>query len=170
MEVVSRQIGGGTKGAVEARSEGLSILRCGGMSLGCAGWVLAAAGGLQGFGVGLCVRAQLVMLTIRPSKVLALASVRVVEVGAVGSWGSCVHPWGDKVGSSEGSSEGLGGCMGCSLGYLEDVLLIHKEYIFALDNLKSKSLDKGGGIVVTGQPRICMDILLIMFILLTLVF
>lgn len=57
-----------------------------------------------------------------------------------------------------------------SLGYLENVLLIRKEYIFALDDLKSKSLDEGGGVVVTGKPRIGMDLLLIMFILLTLAF
>ena len=53
------------------------------------------------------------------------------------------------------------------LGYLEEVLLIRKEHIFAMNNLTSKSLRKGGGVVVTGQPGIGMDLFPVMIILLT---
>ena len=40
------------------------------------------------------------------------------------------------------------------LGYPEQVLLIRKEYIFSMNDLTSKSLCKGRGVVVTGQPGI----------------
>jgi hypothetical protein len=53
------------------------------------------------------------------------------------------------------------------LDYPEEVLLICKEYIFAMNNLTSKSLRKGGGVVVAGQPGIAMDLFPVMVILLT---
>jgi len=53
------------------------------------------------------------------------------------------------------------------LGYPEEVLLIRKEYIFALNNLILKSLRAGGGVLVDGQPGIGMDLFPVMIILLT---
>jgi hypothetical protein len=55
------------------------------------------------------------------------------------------------------------------LGYPEQVLLIRTEYILSMNKFTSKSLCEGGGVVITGQPGIGMDIVFpVMIILLTL--
>ena len=54
-----------------------------------------------------------------------------------------------------------------TLGYNEQVLLVRKEYLIALDALNMKS-NTGGGIVITGSSGIGMVHLLVMVVLLIL--
>ena len=54
-----------------------------------------------------------------------------------------------------------------SLGYNEEVFLVRKEYLIALDALNMKS-STGGGIIITGPSGIGMVHLLVIIVLLIL--